>query len=451
MRSDRTTTCAAGRPSSTAAWPTLVALGVVLAALLVPAAPAGAASGGLAWSRVYDDPGHGNDAYSASVRAPGGGVYVAGDANGPTTVAYVARYSAAGRRLWRRTYSDPPVVGDELLGATSDARGDLIAVGTTHNGAGVLVLKYGPGGQRKWARVYDDPLTPGDQSSLVAADAAGDVYVGVTSTNASLVQNLALVKYSPSGKRRWVRRYAGGSLGFQPTEITLDRAGEVYVTGNDAAGPGAVDITTLKYGPTGRRLWLRTWNGPGNGNDGAFGIAVGRTGDTYVAGTTGNTMGGYDAVLLRYGPRGALKWHRIRESGGTATFNYFDVALESNGDPVAVGAAAAGAVVVRLSPAGTTRWTQAFDGLPNNPQWLAIGPAGAVYVTGAGYNNVTSYDVVTAKISASGAARWTKVYDAAGAFDPQNAASITTDRTGVYVAGFQEAASIDAVLLRYRP
>ncbi len=72
--------------------------------------------------------------------------------------------------------------------------------------------------------------------------------------------------------------------------MTIDSAGNVYVTGNSGG-----TIATVKYDSSGRQLWVARYNGPGNGNDrpASNAIALDSAGNVYVTGSSGTVK--YDA------------------------------------------------------------------------------------------------------------------------------------------------------------
>ncbi|HJW74561.1 MAG TPA: hypothetical protein VJ787_02660, partial [Thermoleophilia bacterium] len=82
--------------ASTLALLAFLALSLLVLLAVVPAA--GAASGDLAWQRVYNGLSNGVDAFNAAAPAPNGGVYVAGYTPGTSVDLFVARYDAAGQR-----------------------------------------------------------------------------------------------------------------------------------------------------------------------------------------------------------------------------------------------------------------------------------------------------------------------------------------------------------------
>ena len=64
----------------------------------------------------------------------------------------------------------------------------------------------------------------------------------------------------------------------------MDAAGNVYVTGESGGVGSGLDYATLKYDPSGKLLWEKRYNGPGNHDDGATAMAVDAAGNVYVTG-----------------------------------------------------------------------------------------------------------------------------------------------------------------------
>jgi uncharacterized delta-60 repeat protein len=445
------------RPVSTAPALCLAALTLVLLALFALTQPAGAASGDLAWQRVYDSPGGANDGYWSTSPAPRGGIYVAGTTNAGHADVLVARYSATGQRLWLRTYNGARSLNDSPEDAATDRRGDLILVGRANDTA-MAVLKYAPNGQRRWVRIYNDPGGSSEVASKVAVDRLGAIYVAGLRTTPANVDEIVLLKYSPTGERRWVRRFSAGAMHADPADIALDGKGNVYVTGVRQTSTGN-DILTLKYDSTGHRRWMRTWDGPGGGEDYANAMAVTATGTAYVAGRSVGVSSDADAVVLKYSPAGALRWSRTQTSAGASHDEYGGVTLLGGGDVAAAGTINGGAghgpdaLLVRLSPAGATRWVRAYNGPAGNTdrgRSVARGSSDSLFVLGSSYDPATTYDILTLKYSAAGDLMWDRRYAGDGGDGQQNPSALTFN-AGVFVAGSQNGLSTDAVLLKYRP
>jgi hypothetical protein len=60
------------------------------------------------------------------------------------------------------------------------------------------------------------------------------------------------------------------------------------------------DYATIKYSPTGERLWAKRYDGPGNGIDDASGIAVDSQVDVYVTGNSQGAGSAGDYATIKY-------------------------------------------------------------------------------------------------------------------------------------------------------
>lgn|SRR5574341_600249 len=77
----------------------------------------------------------------------------------------------------------------------------------------------------------------------------------------------------------WVRRYNGpANSSDQAVALAVDDSGNVYVTGFSNDTVTISDYATIKYSPSGDTLWVRRYNGPGNGEDAAYALAVDNAG-----------------------------------------------------------------------------------------------------------------------------------------------------------------------------
>jgi uncharacterized protein (TIGR03437 family) len=156
-----------------------------------------------------------------------------------------------------------------------------------------------------------------DVGNAIAVDSAGDAFVtgSTTSSNfpmANAIQdkNLApfgtafVTKLSPAGNALLFSTYLGGSQSDVGYGITVDSAGNAYITGNTnsqnfpvvnpietppATGSSQPTGFVTKMSGNGSALIYSTYLGGANGEDIGYGIAVDSTGSAYVAGTTAST------------------------------------------------------------------------------------------------------------------------------------------------------------------
>jgi hypothetical protein len=96
----------------------------------------------------------------------------------------------------------------------------------------------------------------------------------------------------------WVQRYNGpGNLEDHASALAIDGSGNVCVTGSSFVNGTGYDFATVVYNTSGALQWVKRYDGPANGNDGANSIAADNLGNVYVTGSsTGN---GYKDIMAR--------------------------------------------------------------------------------------------------------------------------------------------------------
>src|SRR5256885_17209713 len=74
----------------------------------------------------------------------------------------------------------------------------------------------------------------------------------------------------------WVARYHGSVDGSNDGAVAmaLDKAGNVYITGQSSGAGTGIDYATVAYDPKGNQLWVARDNGPANAHESAPGVAV---------------------------------------------------------------------------------------------------------------------------------------------------------------------------------
>jgi len=252
--------------------------------------------------------------------------------------------SLPGDQLWQRK---TVVSGSD--GFVEMARGPggvVYAVGTrayTSGGKkcqGIVLVKYSPAGKLLWKRSLAGGVVPnGGSGRAIAADAAGNVTVAGMKYSVAHAFDIVVAGYSPSGALRWSRTYNGPADGIdQAFDVALDRSGNAYVAGSVATKTKASDLLLLKYAAgSGRRLWTFQYNSPALAlDDYAQAVAVDRSGAAYVTGYSQNMDGTtWSATVIKVTPAGKPLWmpHLLVGSSTFAT----RIALDGNGDVVIAG------------------------------------------------------------------------------------------------------------------
>lgn len=348
------------------------------------------ADGTVAWHRAYDRALWDEVPTALSV-SPAGVVAVSGDAwKGPgETRGLVLLWSTRGKLLWARQIKPPAEGYAEVADVVADRYGRVFAAGRTWNGTRMTdmeVTAYAQSGTRLWQKTIDGGAGGSDFGRAIALDRAGNVYVGGDVTRPATGSAAALVKYSPGGRRFWLRTYDDGtprSLHFADlairgdhvgacgsvtdftiskglvarfdtaghrrwayvvgdafrdtgySSIAIDAYGHLVVGGYQDFGGGAKgDMLVSRFEPTGERaLWDWSYAGPGASWDGVREVAVTSEGQVYAVGSVGNADGTSDGVVVHLRPVFATVWLSRYSAGADERQN--SLVLDGRGATVA--------------------------------------------------------------------------------------------------------------------
>lgn len=208
---------------------------------------------------------------SAMAPGPDGGFYTRSQKGGP------ARYDANGRKLWdKANYMS-------VYNLISDNDGNIYILGFP-NGLKIGfkppvfdhldIVKYDPNGREMWSVRYKSENNSQDvqvDSDSISADNTGNVYAVMDDSDHGFV----IMKVNPIGKVLWQAK----SEGYFEVDSMIDNFGNIYVIG------GVVDedgLVLFKYNTDGRHVWTARYT------DEPFSprhITVDKAGNVYVTGT----------------------------------------------------------------------------------------------------------------------------------------------------------------------
>jgi hypothetical protein len=305
--------------------------------------------------------GGGSDSASSLSIDSSGNIYVAGVTNSenfPTTVgAYDTTYNASDVFISKLSADLSTLLASTYLGAgasdsassiTIDPSGNVYVTGYTYSSnfpttTGAYDQKFN---STDYADIFISKLSPdlttllastflgggeNDSATALMTDAAGNVYVtGWTfSDNFPTTTGAFDQKYNSTHRRDafisklsadlstlLISTFLGGGGGEWTSSMTMDRTGNIYVTGWTASdnfpvttgaydqkfnSSGYTDAFISKFSPDLSALLASTFLG-GGGGEWTTAIAIDQSGDVYVTGGTGSdnfpiTPGAYDEVF----------------------------------------------------------------------------------------------------------------------------------------------------------
>jgi len=298
-----------------------------------------------------------------------------------------------------------------------------------------------------WVASYNGPGNGKDNPQALTVDAAGNAYVTGFSDSGGGNYDYATVKYNGDGNQVWVARYDGESQGADWVKaLAVDAAGNVLVTGSSAGQETGFDFATVKYDADGNQLWVSRYDGPAHGDDRVNGMAGDADGNVYVTGDSAGPEGQKESVTIKYGPDGDLLWATRSGSPGVSQ-SLAAIAVDEEGNVYVAGGETRKAgnsdfVVIKYDSSGKALWTVNRDWLANDDaRFLALDAAGNAYVTGAslrhteGPEKIAHEDIATVKYGPDGKELWAASFNAGGSAHDV-ASALRVDGDGhAYAAG----------------
>ena len=403
-----------------------------------------------AWIARYNGPGNSDeDPYDLLVDSSGN-VYITGESWGVgserdyTTI----KHSSNGATVWISRYNGVANAYDYSQAMVLDQIGNLLITGSSVGSGNLFdaaTIKYGPNGDTAWVRRYDSPVSGSDETHGIGVDSSGNVYVAghrhIVGTN----WNYLIIKYSPSGDTLWTRMYDGpASEGDDARVLTMDKGANVYAAGYSQGTPGQAgyDVAVVKYNSVGDLIWSTRYNGPGDNFDYTRDIEIDSYGNVYLAGQGSGIGTGFDFLTIKLDSAGDTVWVRLYNGPGNGSDFGRAMNVDDSGYVYVTGrsqGAGTGAdyATVKYAPNGDTVWARRYNGAGNGDDAMDItlDDSGNVYVTGASVGLGSAEDFLTLKYSSNGNLLWTRSYNGP-ANGSDYAIAIEADQSGnLYITG----------------
>ena len=168
-----------------------------------------------------------------------------------------------------KRYNGPGNGNDLVFAIAVDDMRNVYVAGESYDNESRLdytTIKYDENGRRRWVETYNGPGNYNDSAKAIVVDAFRNVYVtGYSYGGAETHEDYATIKYSSSGRRLWVARYAGPSgppysAYDLANAIAVDTLGNVYVTGYSSDTNGELDYATVAYNNVGNEEWVTRYD-----------------------------------------------------------------------------------------------------------------------------------------------------------------------------------------------
>lgn len=227
------------------------------------------------------------------------------------------KYNPAGDFQWAARYNGPAGDYDKANSICVDTEGNIYVTGVSDGGSSgsgdphfdYATIKYNSAGLTQWIRRYNSSNGE-DEGVMVKADELGNIFVTGFSSDVSTFADYATINYSADGDTTWISRYNGpASNDDRASSLAVDNLGNVFVTGKSYGGSITnYDYTTIKYNSLGDSVWVNRYNGGASDIDGASAVSVDKSGNVYVTGYSTNISTAFDYATMKYNTDGDLSW-----------------------------------------------------------------------------------------------------------------------------------------------
>ena len=265
-----------------------------------------------------------------------------------------------------------------------------------------------------WHASYGSPAPHGsDYGNAVAVDSEGNVIVVGLYYNGPGTHCYCTIRYGPDGNLIWMRTYdRPGYLKDHAQDVAVDSQDNIIVTGC-SGNPGWTnsDVLTIKYDPDGNIIWAVIYNStPDTDFDVGYAVAVDNDDNIIVAGmryvtTTGTIR---DFLTIKYDSNGNIMagwpvfWHANSHDEA------YGVAVDSLNNIIVTGYSGDGSTIndyctIKYAPDGSVVWGPVFynGGGDDRARGVAVDSGDNIIVTGYSKNG-TGWDYCTIKYNSTG-------------------------------------------------
>jgi hypothetical protein len=342
-------------------------------------------------------------------------------------------------QAWLNLYNGSDSVTDSGKDAALDAAGNLYVTGISRGD--IVLIKYNPAGVQQWVRTHTGTGSSGDIGEEIRIDASGNIYIGGIIKNAGSQNDIALLKYNSAGTQQWVKTVTGsfptGNDKFGG--MTLDAAGNIYITGMVSDTLSDLNAITVKFTPAGSEVWRAKYeSSPGNSyQDEGISLTLDASGNVYMCGLTFFTISGSgDMVTVKYNAAGLQQWARM--AGSTFIDQASDIAVSDSGFIYVTGKIYYGTtlrddiVTIKYDPAGAELWRLNYNDIPGSyerGEFIILDDSSNVYVGGTGA------DYLLIKYGAGGEQKWVQRYNGPHNYADYLAGMVMDGEGNIYLTG----------------
>lgn len=423
---------------------------------------------GQEWASRYNGAGNSLDWSYAIAMDPAGNVVVTGYSTGAGTGKdyKTIKYNSSGSILWEASFNGPINGGDYSNALAMDPSGNIYVTGRVDygtTGADIITIKYNSSGVQQWFARYNGAASGFDEGRTIKVLNDGSIIVGGKATGITSLSDFVILKYNPNGTEAWSTIYNGtGNHDDYVVSLDADNTGNIYIGGCSIGLNSGTDFIVMKYNSTGVMQWIKRYNGAGNGGDAVVGIKVDSDNNIIASGIT--DMGasqGFNFLTLKYDPSGIKLWEKQYDGTSNAADYATAMTIDAANNIYLTGLTTqlfgsrldSNYATIKYDPNGNQMWISFYDG-PNNSvdvsRSVFVDNSSNVYISGSS-KGTTSDDYATIKYSPSGSQVWVMAYNGTGNLNDYSSSVVADNSGNAYVTGrsYGSGSDYDYATIKY--
>lgn len=354
-------------------------------------------------------------------------------------------------KFWRNYYISTDSA--ECIGSAQNRDYTVITgkVKSTISGWDVHTIYY-----QIWSGFQQNAMVYSTDNNEEPVDIATDindrtVYVLCRKSDSTGKSNILVLKYSPGGGLIWAKEFDSKN-GVNDIPVSLDYQSSapgnkfLYITSHSVSGAEeGIDILTQKIDTSGNLLWSSYFNDSLYAGTNDIPVKIKSAPDnssTYIAGTSTDTSGYSQTIIIKYDSSGNLLW---KENFGTAVpRNNYSTTLELRNGKLALGGIIEmennlNYLILLYDTTGNLQWSQIYNGPGNGDDLLSdigIDQLGNVVVTGSSFvDSLRNNDYCTVKFFPNGDTSWVNFYNGQASGNDRAVTMIIDNFNCIFVTG----------------
>lgn len=268
-------------------------------------------SGSTVWS--YVDTSYNNARYNDLAIDNSGNVFITGTENDNSIMM---KFSSTGTILMNMTFNGAGAGYDEGKSLALDANGNIYIAADSYNGAAnqldVVTIKYNSLGVLQWFQYYVNS-GGNDDAVKIKVDALNNIIVGANIyVTLSHKNDIFFTKYNSAGVEQ-IGIYFVGTAGEDDllSDIIVDNNNNILLTGSVNNNISSNDLLLVKISSNGSVLWNVNYNSSGASNEKGNSVTVDKDGNVIVTGYINTSGANRDFFTMKYNSAGVMQWSKL--------------------------------------------------------------------------------------------------------------------------------------------